>query len=79
MKKQNFHEVVLCVYMLSQGHYEKVMRVWESEKELNRADSALYTVVMAMSEHMKSAELAGEVKDDMERQHLIMEPQYVGL
>lgn len=41
--------------------------------EGKRANSALYTIVMAMCEHMKSAELAMAVKEDMERQDLKMD------
>ena len=57
----------------SQGRFELVMNIWEREKELNQANSALYTVVMAMCERIRSAELAEAVKSDMERQELIME------
>ena len=51
------------------------MDIWEREKKFNRATSELYTVVMAMCEHMKSADLADAVKEDMERMTLAMEPQ----
>ncbi len=51
------------------------MSVWEREKELGRADPALYTVVMAMCERMKSAELAVAVKEDMEGENWEMSAQ----
>ena len=52
-----------------------VMKIWEREKELGRADSTLYTVVMAICGRMKSAELAIAVKEDMERQNIKMDSQ----
>ena len=52
-----------------------VLKIWEREKELGRADPALYTVVMAMCEHMKSAELARVVREDIERQNWKMDTQ----
>ena len=51
------------------------MNTWEREKELGRADPALYTVVMAMCERMKSAELAAAVREDMERENWSMPAQ----
>ena len=59
----------------SRGQYLSVMKIWEREKELGRADPTLYTIVMAMCEHMKSAELAISVKEDMERQNWKMDLQ----
>lgn len=65
------HQTLL--QLVHQGQFEPVLLAWEREKELNRADPALYTVVMAMCERLKSAELAVAVKEDMDLQKWGME------
>lgn len=57
----------------SQGEFKFVIRHWDRAKQLGQANRQLYTVVMAMCERIKSAELAVAVKDDLERQNWTME------